>query len=569
MADPLLDLLNGTAQAPQSAPGVDPLMALVGTAPSAVLTAPAKQVVAAPPMQVSPPTGSFLDNAMAGAGKFVSDTGQGTKQLLNDLAAGAQSSLQNTKLGQTIDWLNGKLGLQSPQDIQSQGRQDIAETRRLDAPLMDTAGGKAGYVGGALATAPLLPAATGYGGAAAMGTLMGATQPALDWKERGINTATGLGSSVGGQAVVNGLARVVRPQTSEAVQTLIDSGVTPTPGQILGGGFKRAEEGATSVPIVGDFIKAAQNRGIGQLNDAVANRALAPVGDSLPSGVTGRAAVDYVGSKLGSEYDKLLPQMGATVDAPFAQQVNNLTQMVNSGNMGPQESQQFMAVLKNKVMGKFQGQNAATGETLKAMNSDLGQLAANYSRDPSFDKRQLGQAIGELQDAVRGMISRQNPQFAPQLSAIDSGYAIFKRMQRAASSVAADDGVYTPSQLQAAVKALDRSKDKGGFASGNALLQDLSDPAKQVLAPKLNDSGTPYRSLLMAGAAGAAGHFVSPWAIPAAAAAPLLYSPTGQKVLMGALAQRPANAAAYASLLRKAAPAIAVGAPALSYAEQK
>ncbi len=150
---------------------------------------------------------------------------------------------------------------------------------------MNTVGGNVGYVGGALATAPLAPAASGIKGAAATGAAFGAAQPATSWDERGLNTLAGAGASAGGQALVNGVARIVRPQTSAAAQTLLDSGITPTPGQILGGGYKRAEEAATSIPVVGDFIKSAQNRGIGQLNHHAAighfrQRAAQPVGAS-------------------------------------------------------------------------------------------------------------------------------------------------------------------------------------------------------------------------------------------------------------------------------------------------
>jgi hypothetical protein len=521
-------------------------------------------------MSASPTDGqSFGQNAIAGFGKLVSDTGVGAKQLVNDLAAGAQDALKDTSVGRGIDWLNHKIGLQSPADIQQAGRADITQARQLDAPLMATGGGKVGYFGGAMLAAPLLPTTAGYTGAAALGAGMGAIQPATSWADRAQNTGVGALSSMGGQAIANGLSRIVQPQTSQAVKDLMDAGITPTPGQILGGGFKKAEEAGTSIPVLGDFVKNAQNRGIAQLNEAVANRALAPVGESLPAGVTGREAVDYVGSTLGAKYDALLPKMSAQLDPQFAGQVNGLARMVNGGNMGAPESQQFMRILQNNVIGKFQGQGAITGETAKAMNSDLGRIASNYARDPSFDKRQLGEAVGELQDAVRGMMTRQNPQLAPELNAIDSGYAVFKRMQRAAAGVGADGGVFSPSQLQSAVKALDRSKDKGAFARGDALLQDLSEPAKSVMAPKLNDSGTPYRSLVMALGAGAAGHFVSPMAIPAAAAAPLLYSPLGQKMIAGLLTQRPAAAAPLGGLLGRAGGPLAILGPNLAYGSQQ
>jgi hypothetical protein len=540
------------------------------------LAAEIKRMRAAPPMDVSP-VGSTMQNVAAGAGKFVADTAQGGKQLLDDLAAGAQDKLKDTSFGRGIDWLNSKFGLDSPQAIQERGRADIAETRKLDAPLTDTKAGMGGYALGALATAPLVPATTTYGGAAALGGALGAVQPATSWEERGKNTAFSAVAAPLSQAGVNGMARIIKPNTSQAAKDLIDAGITPTPGQILGGGFKRAEEAATSVPVVGDFIKSAQNRGIDQLNSAVANRALAPIGEELPKDVAGRAAVDYVGSKLGDAYDKLVPKIGLAADAQLGTDLRNLHQMVNSGGMGGAEAEQFNKLLQNRVLSRFQGQGAVTGETFKAMDGDLGRLASNYLRDPSADKRQLGEAILEIQDSLRSALSRSNPQYAKDLDAANTGWAVFKRMQRAASSTGADEGVFNPTQLQAAVKAMDRSKDKGAFARGDALLQDLSDPAKKLMAPKLADSGTPYRlfaELMGAGAIGAhtipaVATVANPWTAAALTSVPAMYSPLGMTAMKYALAKRPESFGALAQWVRSVAGPAAVAAPALSYANSQ
>lgn len=74
---------------------------------------------------------SAAERAAAGAGKFVYDTGRGIKQAFGGLS-----------------------------------REQIDRTKSLDAPLMDTTGGKVGYVGGALASL-ILPGALLSRGAAA------------------------------------------------------------------------------------------------------------------------------------------------------------------------------------------------------------------------------------------------------------------------------------------------------------------------------------------------------------------------------------------------------------------
>lgn len=527
--------------------------------------------VKAPVAEAPNPTGTTFQNVAAGAGKFVMDTKQGIGQLVNDAAAGLENSSPEW-LRSGINSLNDKLGLQSAQKTQALGRADIEATRLRDAPLMDTTGGKVGYILGGVSTAPLMPAANTIKGAAALGGAIGAAQPALDWNERGMNTATGAIAGGAGQGVVNGVGRMLSPKTSPEITNLMQQGITPTPGQILGGGFKRAEDGLTSLPVVGDAIKAGQRRAIGDMNTVAMNRALEPVGEALPKGLQGRAAVEHVGSVLSAKYDALLPKLATQADKPFVQELNGLSALVKNGNMGQAESNQFSKILNNQVKSKFQGQASISGETVKQMDGELGRLSSNYLRDPSADKRQLGEAISELQSSLRGLVERTNPDYATELKAINKGYANYKRIERAAAGIGAEDGIFSPAQLQNAVKAMDKSKDKGQFAKGNALMQDLSEPSKKMLGNNVPDSGTPYRLLTTLGATGgasAAGSMVG-MGVPAAvgmAAAPIMYTKAGQNIMANLLTKRPESFNKLAELLKLTGGAVGGGSAA--YAVQK
>lgn len=523
---------------------------------------------------------STTEKVLAGAGKALSDTGRGIGQL-----AGKGLDLVSPGASQ-------RLGL--PQDA------DIAETRRLDTSLMNTGAGMAGNVGGnvLMALAPggaLKGAATlartagaaraagaleGAGavalapttlrGAATLGAGLGAVQPVTNNLERLQNIGLGGAAGAGGQAAVNSLARVVRPNTSVAVRGLMDEGVTPTPGQILGGGFKRAEEGLTSVPIIGDAIKSAQTRAVTDLNTAAFNRALAPVGEKLPKGLGGREAVDYVGETLGKKYDALLPNLTTQADGQFISEMQSLRNMMGSGSIDPAKAAQFEALLNNQVFAKFQpgagGAPTLTGQTMKQIETDLGQLSSKFQRSLDPDQQMVGDALQEVQASLRNAVMRNNPQVAPELQRINEGWANFKRVQRAASSVAAEGGQFSPAQLQAAVKATDRSKDKAAFARGDALMQDLAEPAKSVLGPKVPDSGTPFRMLTTLGAGGAAGGLIGPGTAAAILAGPALYSRAGQNALATVLARRGAAAEPTANALRRLAPYTT--APAIGLSEQ-
>ena len=345
-------------------------------------------------------------------------------------------------------------------------------------------------------------------------------------------------------------AAVISPMVAPGVKTLMGEGVIPTAGQILGGGFKRAEEGLTSIPLIGDFIKDAQARAVAGLNRAAINRSLTPIGEKLPEGTTGRDAVQFASDKLDDAYGKLLPKMTIVQDTPFKTEISNLKNMVDSGAINQASKDFFTKWLDNNVLGKFQGQGAVTGQTLKQVQSDLRETISRLATSTDADQRLIGDALKEAQDQIRQLVNRSNPQFAKELKAIDTGYANFKRIEKAAGMVSSDEGVFSPAQLQSAVRASDRSKDKGQFATGNALMQDLSETGKSVLGNKLPDSGTPYRSLLAMLAGGGAGAAGYPALAAGLLAGPALYSAPGQRMAATLLTQRPAGANALANQFR-------------------
>jgi len=345
-------------------------------------------------------------------------------------------------------------------------------------------------------------------------------------------------------------AAMVSPTVDPSVRALMNEGVTPTTGQILGGGYKRFEEGLTSIPVIGDYIKSAQGRAVEQLSTAAFNRALKPIGASLPSGTTGREAVQFVSDKLDDAYGKLLPKMTVVQDTPFQTEIANLRNMVDGGAINQASKDFFNKWIDGNVLNKFQGQGAITGQTLKQVQSDLRETINRLGVSTDADQRLIGDALKEAQDQVRQLVIRNNPQFSKELKAIDTGYANFKRVEKAAGLTGAEEGVFSPAQLQSAVRAMDRSKDKSKFATGEALMQDLSETGKTVLGNKLPDSGTPYRSLAALIASGGAAGAGYPVIAGGLLAGPALYSAPGQRLMASALTSRPAGAATMANQLR-------------------
>lgn len=359
--------------------------------------------------------------------------------------------------------------------------------------------------------------------------------------------------------------RVLNPQTDDAVKGLLNEGVKLTPGEMAGGVAKTMEDKLTSVPLVGDVIKGAQKRSIESLNTAAINRALEPLGKSLPKDVKlGRDAIQFVGDELGKAYDDLLPKLTGQIDQQFSDDLDNLTQMVDADFiMDDAAKAKFKQIMDGLVRNRISKPGGITGQAIKDIESQLNNLTSTFGKSLDPSQKQMASVLSEVQDSLRGMVQRSNPQQAEKLKAINRGYANFKRVQRAASMVGTDEGVFTPSQLQNAVKAMDRSKDKAAFAKGNALMQDLTDPAKSRMASSIPDSGSAGRLMAPAalfglGTGAVAMPSMSPAMIPAAAMA-AGYVPGGRRLAQALLTERPQSVRAVGTAAAKYAPYL--GAP--------
>jgi hypothetical protein len=414
-----------------------------------------------------------------------------------------------------------------------------------------------------LAVAAKLPAAASLAGRVGVGALGGGLSGALSpvqgngdfWDEKAKQVA--LGAAFGGAvpAVAGGVARVVSPNASKnaSLDLLTKEGIKPTIGQTLGGWANRMEEKAQSIPIMGDAIAAARSRTGEELNRAAFNRALEPVKQKLPMDVKlGGDAVEYTRKTLGKSYDDLLPKLTTQADDPFVSGVTNLKAMVADSALDPKYAAKFEQILNDRVLNKFQGQSSMTGETLKATQEHLSKEIKRFGQSQDPDARLLGDALKEVGSQLNALVTRSNPKYAAELKAINTGYANFKRVQKAAGYLGADEGVFTPAQLQSAVKAADFSKDKARFAEGNAFMQDLSGAGKSMLSNKVPDSGTAGRLWLGGGAlASGALNPAIPMGLIGGAA---LYTPQAQNLMRGLVSSRPQSAQAVADALRKTSP---------------
>ena len=335
---------------------------------------------------------------------------------------------------------------------------------------------------------------------AVSGTLMGAAQPVDTdqtpdyWHQKLQQVAANAATGTVAPAIGDLVGSLFKSRISPEAQQFMSEGGSPTPGQMMGGNAATLEDKLTSVPMLGPKIKAAQMEAMDSFNRGSINQALAPIGEQLDMKTPlGRDAIDEMSTKIGAAYDKIVPQASVQVDQPFAQDMTQLIGMAQQG-LPDAQAKQFSNLLKSKVLDNFSPNGSMSGESWKTAEGELGRLARGYNGSPDFDQRQLGSALSQAQDNLRDLLTRSNPQLAPQIQAANQAYALSKRVMAASTRAGAQEpGTFTPAQLVQAVRQKDPSLDKNAFARGNALMQDFAENAKSVVGSKYPDSGTAGR----------------------------------------------------------------------------
>ena len=313
-----------------------------------------------------------------------------------------------------------------------------------------------------------------------------------------------LGLGAAGGAMAPAASKAPKPRISQDVINLRSRGVQLTPGQARGGLAKASEDAATSLPILGTAIQNARTAGLESFSHAVGNEALAPVGLTVPKSVpAGHATVAHVERTLGKLYDEAIPKGHVVADPEMIQAIGDRIGQI-AQDLTPASRKRLGEILGQRVTSRFGNGMAITGEQFQRIHSELGTSAKRFSASGDADQRAIGEALDVMREELRSAAARQHPEFAAQKTAIDAGYALFKRMQGAAASPGAEGGIFTAAQYGGAVRRGDRSLDKGASARGGALGQDFADSARAVLPNKTPDSGTATRgALVAAGAAGA------------------------------------------------------------------
>lgn len=392
------------------------------------------------------------------------------------------------------------------QRAQQRQREQFAATNPNLALAADVGGGLASMA----IPVPAIGGAATLGGAMLRGAGLGAAQGGLTGllsANEGERLSGGMqgalaGGVLGGVApaipsVVGGVASrlrnpAIRP-IDPNIRLLAEEGVSLTPGQMMGGVARSAEEAATSVPGLGTAISERRMEGIETFNRAVANRVLAPVGEKLPENIKpGSDAVKYAGDLISKGYEDAIPGRAVRLDPAFSEDVSGAFDAII--DMTPAGRERLDDIIFQRVTSRIPENGVIDGRRYKTIQSDLDRSVERFSKSLESDDQAMAEALRGIQSALEGAAKRQDPDFADKIQALDRSWAELSRMEAAAAKDQQLGGVFTPAQYGQAIRAADSRVRKRGVARGEALSQDLAQAALQVLPSKTPNSGTADRA---------------------------------------------------------------------------
>ena len=457
------------------------------------------------------------------------------------------------------DWLAEKTGLveKMPQggldQMIAQREADYRARRGENADKFDPMR----MTGNVAATLPVAAAFPGsILGAVGAGAATGALSPVENgqgdyWTEKAKQAA--FGGAAGGVAagIGKGLARIVSPNTSPEVQQLINKGVNPTPGQLVGGIAKKAE----------DLTGMGQQGVTREFNLAAINDALAPLGVKLPAGaVAGQDAVSAARNIVNSAYDDV---WSGARNVKLDQEAKDALLKISteaSDKLKADQLSQYGALVKDALKDLTDTGGGMGADKVRAAVTAIRENADDFMRSGGGD-RIVGRLLGRIGDTLEEAATRTNPALAAAKKAADTAYAGMTRIYDAASKDVAE-GIFTPRQLAQSVRS---GAGANATAQGKALLQDIAGAGMKVLSP--GGGGMAGQAIPLAlGAAGIGTSALTNDPTYGIAGAGLagLYTPTGRRALATMLTQRPNQAKAIADAIRALGPYSAAGAGALA-----
>jgi hypothetical protein len=334
----------------------------------------------------------------------------------------------------------------------------------------------------------------------------------------------------GGAGVLSGTGRLLAPAVRPEAAALRKEGIPLTPGSAFGGRIQQIEQSAESLPIAGRIITGAREKQFEKFNEAAYNRVLKNIDPNLkvPKGLQGREAYNFVEQSVSDQYNSVVPNLRVAYTNKVQSGFDAIKNRYGKGKLSASDKTQ-LDELVDSYANDLRNRQIITGQSVQAIKQELRENAAAYSSGTGSQKI-LGNAFKDLEGFYMNVLRNQNPTYASELKKADSAFRDFVRIQTAMAKTRGDEGIFTPAQLESAVRQTDRSARKGQFARGAAPMQDLSGTATSVLGTKVPDSGTAGRGMTAAALTGGLS-MVDPRMAALSAIGSLPYFNLGEKLL--------------------------------------
>lgn len=367
----------------------------------------------------------------------------------------------------------------------------------------------------------------------------------------GVGSLAGQGVSKVGGALIGGA------KASPMAAYLRKLDIPMTVGQTFGGIPKALEDGATSLPIIGDMINARRLEGLRALNEAALKRAGEPV-QAVTSNLGEQGTNDLL-SQVSDAYDNATAGVRVPLDPQFHA---DMAKVAAAGQkLPPDHALKLDKVGENRVS-PIVDAGEMTGEAYQqSMRGLKGSRAAAAQAAPGFEQ-EYRDAVTQAMAGLTAQMKRGGGEKVVQgLNNADLAYRRLKLLQKAQAAAkngtgSGENQIFTPAQLNTADYA---SAVKFG---GKRQFADMADPAQAVLPNKVPDSGTGRRiaqAVIGGGVLGGGSLYgyttgdTDSLKKSAAAAALLALGGTkvGQKAMIKALTGRPKAAQELGELVRK------------------
>jgi len=282
----------------------------------------------------------------------------------------------------------------------------------------------------------------------------------------------------------------ILPKTNVDAKKLMDAGIEVTPGQankgtVIGNVLDYLEKRVTSLPILGDMVASAFNRGSKDFQLKIYKDFAEKVGIKLPKDfelLDGPSLFNDVSAEFSKKYDDVVSKLRLNKN----QYIDGIKDFGSQNGLTKNQIDDLVRRATAKMVN--QKDNFVSGTSLQETEQLLKKLSSDMSLDVTM--RDYFKSITDT--VFKTNIKKHSLTDAYiNYEKVAKSYPFMLALTKATAKNT--EGLFTPSNVLQATKTTSGAKN---YASGKAPYQDISRAAARVLGQPVGDSGTQSRSLV-------------------------------------------------------------------------